>query len=49
MLHLIACLDILADLHEGVTDEGVRALASSGCGKKLTSLCFEGECLFLLL
>ena len=33
-----------ADLKEGVTDEGLRALASAGCGKKLTSLSLEGEC-----
>lgn len=29
---------------EGVTDEGLRSLASAGCGKKLTSLTLDCEC-----
>ena len=33
-----------AVLREGVTDEGIRALASAGCGEKLTSLTLESEC-----
>ena len=32
-----------ADLKEGVTDDGLRALASVGCGKQLTSLTLGGE------
>lgn len=37
-----------AVLHESVTDKGLRALASAGCGKRLTLLNFESECDFLL-
>ena len=37
------CLDVVnADLREGVTDSGLRALASSGCGARLTSLILKG-------
>ena len=36
-------------LEEGVTDEGLRALASAGCGEKLTSLILWGECSFVLV
>ena len=32
-----------AGLHRGVTDSGLRALASAGCGGKLTSLTLLGE------
>ena len=38
-----------AALGEGVTDEGLRALASAGCGKKLTSLSLVGECCCVLV
>ena len=38
-----------AGLEEGVTDEGLRALASAGCGKKLTSLSLVGECCCVLV
>lgn len=31
-----------ADLEGGVTDEGIRALASAGCGRSLTSLTLAG-------
>lgn len=33
-----------AGLEEGVTDDGLRALAAAGCGKNLTSLYLECEC-----
>ena len=32
----------LAALCEGITDEGLRALATAGCGPALTSLSLEG-------
>lgn len=32
-----------------LTDAGVKALAAAGCGKNLTSLCLECECLFWCL
>ena len=34
-----------ADLKEGVTDSGLRALAAAGCGIQLTSLSLDGELL----
>lgn len=39
----------LAVLREGVTDEGLRALASAGCGRKLATLALSCErlCVFL--
>ena len=44
------CVDgVDADLKEGVTDFGLRALASSGCGAQLTSLSLGGELLFVLM
>ena len=33
-----------AGLKEGVTDSGLRALVSAGCGVQLTSLTLRGEC-----
>lgn len=36
-----------AALGEGVTDSGLRALTSAGCGECLMSLTLSGECLFL--
>ena len=33
-----------AGLKEGVTDEGLRALASAGCGENLMSLTLRCEC-----
>ena len=36
-------------LKEGVTDGSVQALGEAGCGKNLTSLTLESECLFVLL
>ena len=41
---LSACICKRTDLKEGVTDEGLRALASAGCGEKLTSLHLSCEC-----
>ena len=38
------CIFKRAGLKEGVTDEGLRALASAGCGEKLTSLALWSEC-----
>ena len=38
------CFCQRADLEAGVTDSGLRALASAGCGGKLTSLNLWGEC-----
>ena len=38
------CFFKRAGLKEGVTDEGLRALASAGCGEKLTSLALWSEC-----
>ena len=32
-----------ADLRKGVTDSGLQALASAGCGAQLTSLTLGGE------
>ena len=32
-----------ADLKYGVTDSGLQALASAGCGTQLTSLTLRGE------
>lgn len=32
-----------ADLKEGVTDEGLRSLASAGCGGNLKSLALQGS------
>ena len=40
---LSPCLCNRADLSGGVTDEGLRALASAGCGEKLTSLHLSSE------
>ena len=37
-----------AALQGGVTDEGLRALASAGCGEMLTSLILFGEVLVFL-
>ena len=42
-------LDVCTGLQERVTDEGLRALASAGCGGNLTSLCLSGESLSLSL
>ena len=44
LVHLSPCFCQLSDLKKGVTDEGLRALASAGCGEKLTSLHLECEC-----
>ena len=44
---LLACKR--AALGEGVTDEGLRALAFVGCGLRLTSLTLSGECLCLFV
>ena len=41
--------DFATDLPEGVTDEGLSALASAGCGKNLTSLHLACGCLLLSL
>lgn len=41
---LLFSLGRFAGLENGVTDGGLRALASSGCGKNLTSLYFRGAC-----
>ena len=38
------CFCKRAVLEAGVTDDGLRALASVGCGKGLTSLFLTGEC-----
>ena len=38
-----------AGLREGVTDSGLQALASAGCGAQLTSLTLDGELLFVLM
>ena len=38
------CFFKRADLEEGVTDSGLRALASAGCGENLTSLTLFSEC-----
>ena len=35
-----------AGLEDGVTDRGLSALASAGCGAKLTTLTLWGECLY---
>ena len=43
VLFLPPCLYKRAGL-EGVTDSGLGALASAGCGEKLTSLTLSGEC-----
>ena len=40
---LFIFLDHPADLREGVTDDGLRALASAGCGEKLTELTLWSE------
>ena len=32
------------DLQEGVTDSGLHALVSAGCGAQLSSLTLAGEC-----
>ena len=32
-----------ADLYQGVTDSGLQALASAGCGAQLASLTLSGE------
>ena len=37
-----------AGLRGGVTDEGLRALASAGCGEKLTSLDLSSLCCCVL-
>ena len=38
------CVDgVDTDLKEGVTDSGLQALASAGCGAQLTSLTLSGE------
>ena len=39
---LSPCFGKRADLEERVTDSGLRALASAGCGEKLTSLTLGG-------
>lgn len=36
-------------LDQGVTNEGLFALAKAGCGAKLTSLRLEGECISSML
>ena len=41
---LVSLLFQRAGLEEGVTDSGLRALGSGGCGEKLTSLSLLGEC-----
>ena len=41
---LSPCFCQHADLEAGVTDDGLRALASAGCGEKLTSLHLSCEC-----
>ena len=41
---LSPCICKRADLKEGVTDEGLRVLASAGCGEKLTSLTLQCRC-----
>ena len=41
---LSPCFCQHADLEAGVTDSGLGALASAGCGEKLTSLTLSGEC-----
>ena len=38
-----------ADLPNGLTDEGLRALAAAGCGEKLTSLTLLGSLNFFSL
>ena len=38
-----------AGLGEGVTDEGLRALASAGCGENLTKLDLSCECSCVLV
>ena len=44
---LLHCLPPLPVLKKGVTDEGLRALASAGCGRKMTSRCFSSEGAFV--
>ena len=39
---VLSCFAASAGLHAGVTDTGLNALASAGCGTKLTSLTLEG-------
>ena len=38
-----------AGLKEGVTDSGLQALASAGCGSQLTSLTLSREFFFLIV
>ena len=41
---IMPVLDVVDEgLQEGVTDEGLGALASAGCGALLTSLALESE------
>ena len=44
---LLHSLPPLPVLRKGVTDEGLRALASAGCGRKMTSRCFSSEGAFV--
>ena len=40
----VLCMNLLTSgLREGVTDSGLRALASAGCGAKLESLTLYGD------
>ena len=48
LVPLSACFCKRTDQKEGVTDEGLRALASAGCGEKLTSLDLSSLCCCVL-
>ena len=41
----LICMGVVsADLGNGVTDDGMSALATAGCGTQLTSLSLVGVC-----
>lgn len=45
----LSCRKKSTDLQGGVSDEVLRALASAGCGEKLTELCLWGDALCAIL
>ena len=47
--HAFSSLPMCAGLHERMTDEGLRALASAGCGENLTKLDLSCECSCVLV
>ena len=47
--HVTSCVDVVgAGLGDDVTDSGLSALSSAGCGAKLTHLTLDSECLGMI-